>query len=302
MSGILTSLTCSICGSSTGHPVYEGRIRAGRFGTLTKEDYRVIRCASCGVDRLDPFPSDSSDYETGVYRQLVDGSSEVSQYYLNHDQEIADRLKLIGSAALRNRVVMDVGCGAGAFLDSVKGLAGRTIGIEPQHNFGAALKEKGHQHYSYASELASTAAGSVDVAVSFQVIEHVAEPKAFLTDITRCLTRGGRLHLTTPNRDDILMLVGPGAYRQFFYRLAHTWYFDMASLRRTAESAGLTVVQISTPHNYDLSNFAIWLRDQRPCGLGAVPELAGPADAAFRAQVVATGRGDAIYAVLERPA
>jgi len=302
MSGILTSLTCNICGSSSGHRVYEGRIREGRFGTLTKENYCVIRCGSCGVDRLDPFPSDSTDYETGAYRQRVDGSSEVSEYYRNHDLEIADRLKLIGSAALRNKVVMDVGCGAGAFLDAVKGLARRTIGVEPQRNFAAALKEKGHQHYSYGNELASAAAGSVDVAVSFQVIEHVPEPKAFLTDIARCLAGGGRLHLTTPNRDDLLMLVGPDAYRQFFYRIAHTWCFDMASLRRMAESAGLIVTQISTPYNYDLSNFAVWLRDQRPSGLGAVPELAGPADAAFRAQVVAAGRGDSIYAVLERPA
>jgi SAM-dependent methyltransferase len=302
MPGILTSVSCAICGSSNGHPVYDGRIRAGRFGTLTKETYRVIRCASCGVDRLDPFPADSHAYETGAYRQLVDGSSEISDYYLNHDQEIAGRLKLIGTAKLRETVVMDVGCGAGAFLDAVKGLAGRTIGIEPQRNFGAALKEKGHQHYLCASELASAAPGSVDVAVSFQVIEHVAEPKAFLADIVRCLSRGGRLHLTTPNRDDILMLVGPDAYRQFFYRIAHAWYFDIASLRWTAESAGLTVIQMSTPHNYDLSNFAVWLRDQRPSGLGAVSDLSGPADAAFRAQVVATGHGDAIYAVLERPA
>ena len=302
MPGILTSVSCNICGSSNGDPVYEGRIRAGRFGTLTKEDYRVIRCSSCGVDRLDPFPTDSNDYETGVYRQLVDGSSEISQYYLNHDQELADKLKLIGSAALRDKVVMDAGCGAGTFLDILKGIAARTIGVEPQRNFAATLKAKGHEHYAYARELAAAAPASVDMAVSFKVIEHVMEPQSFLIDIARCLKPGGRLHLTTPNRDDILMRIGPAAYRQFFYRIAHIWYFDVSSLRRASESAGFTVVQVSTPHSYDLSNFCVWLRDQRPSSLGAVPELLGPTDAAFRAQIEAAGHGDAIYAVLERPA
>ena len=120
-------------------------------------------------------------------------------------------------------------------------------------------------------------------------------------DVSRCLRPGGRLHLTTPNRDDILMMIGPEAYRRFFYRIAHLWYFDVSSLRRAAEVVGLTVVHISTPHNYDLSNFAIWLRDQRPSGLGAMPDLSGPADAAFRSQIAESGHGDAIDTILERP-
>jgi hypothetical protein len=42
------------------------------------------------------------------------------------------------------------------------------------------------------------------------------------------------------------------------------------------------------------------LRDERPSGLEALPELDGPAKAAFRSQIVASGRGDRVYAVLER--
>ena len=95
------------------------------------------------------------------------------------------------------------------------------------------------------------------------------------------------------------MVIGPEAYRWFFYRTAHLWYFDRASLVGAAESAGLTVRHVSTPHHYDPSNFTVWLRDQRPSGLGAVAELAG---AAFRSHVAAIGRGDAVYAILERPA
>src|SRR5207249_7851933 len=110
------------------------------------------------------FPSDIGAYESGEYRQMVDGSSEVLQYYLNHDQEVAGRLKLIGSAELRGKVVADVGCGAGTFLDILKGTAAQTIGIEPQRDFAVALKAKGHRQYSYASELANAEPGSVDMA------------------------------------------------------------------------------------------------------------------------------------------
>jgi len=247
------------------------------------------------------MPVNAAAYESGVYREMVDGTKDVLQYYENHDREVAGRLDLIGSAGVRGKVIMDVGCGAGAFLDVVKGMSARTIGVEPQRDFGIALVAKGHEHYPYAASLAAAAAQSVDLAVSFQVIEHVENPLTFLTDIYRCLKPGGRLHLTTPNRDDILMQVGPEAYRRFFYRRAHLFYFDRHSLLRAGEAAGFRIVEVRTPHHYDLSNFTVWMRDQRPSGRGAVPELCGPVDAAFRSHIVASGRGDAIYAILERP-
>lgn len=279
--------------------MYEGPIRSGRFGNLTTSPYKVLRCTECGLERLDPTPSNVEAYESGSYREAVDGSAGAAAYYAIHDIELARRLALVGSTALRGKVVMDVGCGPGSFLDVMKGLAARTIGIEPQEDFGRTATVSGHEHYSYPGELASKAPATVDVAFSFQVIEHVADPLSFLTDVARCLKPGGRLHLTTPNRDDVLMAVGPAEYKRFFYRLVHSWYFDTKSLARAAELAGLRVISISTPHHYDLSNFAVWLRDRRPGGLGSIPELAGVADEAFRAQVASIGRGDALYAVLE---
>ena len=291
---------CILCGGEARHVVYEGPIRAGRFGSLTDVDYRVVRCASCSVDRLDPLPVNLDAYESGAYRSAVDGSSEAAAYHAMHDREIATRLALVGSAGLRGLVAMDVGCGVGSFLDAVKGVVGRTIGIEPQRDYADVLRRNGHAQYAYAADLAAEAPASVDVAFSFQVIEHVADPQSFLADVASCLKPGGRLHLTTPNRDDILMHVGPESYRRFFYRLVHLWYFDVKSLTAAAERAGFQVVRVSTPHHYDLSNFAAWLRDARPTGLGTLKELSGPADAAFREQISGSGRGDAIYAILEK--
>lgn len=291
---------CRICNGSSWAEVYQGPIRIGKFGTASPAPFHVIRCGTCGVERLDPVPAQTDAYESGAYRAQVDGGADAGAYYANHDAELAERLALIGSGAIRGKVIADVGCGAGTFLDLVKGLASRTIGIEPQKDFAAVLAGKGHDHYAYAAALKAAAPASVDLAFSFQVVEHVADPLAFLSDIRACLKPGGAVHLTTPNRNEILMAIGPESYRRFFYRAAHLWYFDTDSLRELAERAGLKVVKMTTPHMYDLSNFSVWLRDGRPSGLGALPELEGPANAAFRSQVVASGRGDRIYAVLER--
>lgn len=297
---MLVPKSCPICGEPSGQAVYVGPIRAGRFGTLTPSEFRVLHCAGCGVDRLDPLPLDAEAYESGAYRAAVDGESDAAAYYANHDAELAQRLALVGTASLRGKVIADVGCGAGAVLDCLGGLAARTIGIEPQRDFGALLTAKRHTHYLYASILAAAEPASVDVALSFQVIEHVPDPLQFLQDVRACLKPGGRLHLTTPNRNDILMVIGDERYRRFFYRVAHLWYFDAASLRETARRAGFVTAELTAPHHYDLSNLVVWLRDGRPSGLGALPELHGPADAAFRAHLTASGLGDRLYAVLER--
>ena len=246
------------------------------------------------------MPVQAAVYESGTYRMQVDGGADAGTYYANHDAELAERLALIGSGSIRGKVIADVGCGAGTFLDLVKGLASRTIGVEPQKDFAAVLTGNGHNHYAYAAALKKAAPASVDLAFSFQVIEHVVDPLEFLSDIRACLKPNGALHLTTPNRNDILMAIGPESYRRFFYRIAHPWYFDADSLRELAGRAGLKVVKMMTPHVYDLSNLAVWLRDERPSGLEALPELDGPANAAFRSQIVASGRGDRIYAVLEQ--
>src|SRR6476660_1519993 len=132
-----------VCGSCNDQVVYEGPIRDGRFGRLTESNFKVLRCTSCGVDRLDPLPADAAAYESGRYRESVDGTKALNDYYDNHDSEVAGRLELIGSAGIRGRAVMDVGCGAGAFLDVVKGMSARTIGIEPHRELGSALVAKG---------------------------------------------------------------------------------------------------------------------------------------------------------------
>lgn len=291
---------CIICGTNESNRVYQGPVRAGRFGSLTSKLFAVLRCHGCGSDRLSPRTFGETEYETGTYRETVDGQSEAEAYYANHDAELAGRLNLIGSRKLRGTVAVDVGCGAGTFLDLLTGLAAETIGVEPQASFAPVLEARGHRRYSYPADAAAAEPERADVAFAFQVIEHVVDPRQFLMDIAGILKPAGELHLTTPNRDDILMHLGGDDYRRFFYRLVHNWYFDTHSLARTAAAAGLHVRIINTPHQYDLSNFAVWLRDRRPSGLGSLDALGGVADAAFQRHVAQTGRGNLIYAVLTK--
>ncbi len=285
---------CRICGAQSWTELYRGPVRLGGVGTASAEPHLIARCGGCAAGYLD---ASRVDYESGEYRELVDGSASVEQFYRLHDAEQAQKLALVGSAALRGKVVADVGCGAGSFLDLTHGAAAATVGIEPTRSYRAALMAKGHRVYPFAADAAVDWRGRVDLAVCFSVVEHVPDPVALLRDIRALLAPGGELVLSTPNLRDWMLEQLPDDYGRFFFRAVHTWYFDSDALGALARAAGFSSCRVRSVHRFDLANALVWLRDRRPAGRGALP-VAPTVDAAFVRWLEESGRGDYLYARL----
>jgi SAM-dependent methyltransferase len=289
------STTCTICAAADWLPHYTGPVRTGKFGRISPQAHTIWSCGGCGVAWL---PEAISDYESDDYRKLVDGAAGPEAYYEAHDREQAEKVRLVGTAGLRGSTVADVGCGAGSFLDLVRGFASETIAIEPTKSYHQALRAKGHHVFAYGVDAASEWRGRVDLAACFSVVEHVEDPLALLTEIRALLRPGGRALISTPNRADWLLELLPEDYPRFFYRQVHRWYFDAPSLVRLAQAAGFRKAQPFHVHRFDLSNFLLWLRDRRPTGLGKVavpPALAS----ALAPALEQGGRADYLYAWLE---
>ena len=285
-------MRCRICGGGEHDELYRGPIRTGRFAQRSEQPHTVWRCRTCGAACL---PGIDIDYESSEYRILVDGSDSVQHLHRLHDGEQLERLRLLGTGELRGRVLMDVGCGVGAFLDLVKGMCGATLGIEPTAALRKHVADNGHHAFPYCNETPAEWRGRVDVAVAFSLIEHVDDPLQLLRDIRHLLRPGGRLLVSTPNRRDWLLEALPDDYPAFFYRAVHRWYFDADSLAALLQRAGYGDVSVSCVHRFDVSNAVLWLRDRRPTGLGklALPE---GWTTVFRGRLEESGRGDYLYA------
>ena len=283
--------SCRICGGAEHVVLYHGSVRAGGFGSVTAEPRTVWRCLACGAAHL---PAASVDYESSEYRRLVDGSDRAEDFHRLHDAEQAEKLRALGTASLRDTVLVDVGCGAGSFLDLVKGFCRTTIGIEPTPSLRAAVEKKGHLAFPYCADVPDAWVGSADVAVAFSLVEHVEDPLALLRDIRRLLKPSGRLLISTPNRRDWLLEILPEEYAAFFYRVVHLWYFDAEAVERLMQAAGFIDIAVSYHHRFDLSNAILWLRDKRPTGIGKLP-VAGGASEVFRGLLESSGRADYLY-------
>ena len=139
---------CQICGCQNNSVVYYGKIRDGGLGRYTQNNVSMIQCANCKVIWHNKLIEDQKEYyQTSKYRVELEGKSDEDSFYDNHDKESYDKFRYCGVKRFRNKVVADVGCGAGAFLDCVSGLSNKVVAIEPSMEYRRALVEKKYSVY-----------------------------------------------------------------------------------------------------------------------------------------------------------
>jgi 2-polyprenyl-3-methyl-5-hydroxy-6-metoxy-1,4-benzoquinol methylase len=289
---------CVICGCTERTPFYTGRIREGRFGEVSAEECQIIECSGCGARTLEsPQLEAKAFYQSDAYRQRVDGAADTASYFRNHDAEQLKHLEATGTGGLREKVIADVGCGAGSFLHCLEGMARKIVAIEPSETFRISLKERGYLTFAYAIDAIAELEGEVDIAVSFSVIEHVERPDQFLSEIRRLLRPGkGRLIISTPNAEDALLTILPADYPQFFYRRAHLWYWTADALKGLLLRTGFNDAVISPVQRFGLGNFMGWLRDRSPQGEHSLRVVTSAVDAVWKAELQRLGVCDYLFA------
>ena len=105
---------------------------------------------------------------------------------------IADQLA--ASLEYQGRVI-DLGCGAAPYRELILEQATDYVGVDWAHSRHDQSRVDVHADLTRPLPLDDESAGTV---VSFQVMEHLPDPEAFLRECHRLLVIEGRLHLTVP--------------------------------------------------------------------------------------------------------
>ena len=103
---------------------------------------------------------------------------------------------------LEGKSALDVGCGAGLLAEPLARLGAKVTGIDAAPEVIAVAREHAAARaldIDYRVSAIEALEGQFDLVTCMEVIEHVADPAAFLASLARRLAPDGLLILSTPN-------------------------------------------------------------------------------------------------------
>lgn len=246
---------CKFCQSKKLSIEYSGPIRSGGANSELEDGYQIISCKACGIRFLDPFPSMLDEYYSGKdYWENHHGQLSINMLQKKLDPEQFRWKSEIDPTYLRNKVVLDYGCGSGLFLDGITSIASQTIGVDKAGFFKDHLRQNGHIFYN---ELSSLKKGAIQTLVSFDTLEHLPEPLTFLKEIHNKLSSDADIFIGVPNYWDFLKKLVP-KYLPFFYHKSHLYYYSEQCLKWMLDKTSFQHVDTSFVHKYNIENAINW--------------------------------------------
>lgn len=217
-----------------------------------KAGRRFAACTKCGLAMQVPLPP-AETLQAYYDAQFADGMYAVFTAAEQMKTMTAKwRLKAIAPWVRPQGRWLDVGCANGVFVREAAATGVQAEGIELSGVAVSSAVASGLPVRRGA--LADVASGAAfDCISAFDVIEHVADPLAFLQDIVGRLRPGGHAVLTLPDKSSIFARL-MGARWWFYIPDEHLHYFDRVIMRALLDKVGLETVSIGRafkPLTYD---------------------------------------------------
>jgi 2-polyprenyl-3-methyl-5-hydroxy-6-metoxy-1,4-benzoquinol methylase len=239
-------------------------VRAGNSGTipcaccggfifkpaLNCEGFNFVRCKSCGLVQMNPQP---------VKNEIIARyNSEFADDYLSYELENEAAFLKLQQLALRDTgfdklektlfsccktdekpSALDVGCATGSLLESLCVRGWRVTGVEISSGAGYAQKTRNLDIKTVPLEECCFPSESFDAVLASHLIEHLNDPRSFLTETFRILKNNGRVFITTPNIGGFQARLFGGHWRSAIFD--HLYLFSKKTLTKMLKEAGFKI-------------------------------------------------------------
>jgi SAM-dependent methyltransferase len=200
---------CLLCGCDRAIILFHA---SDRLYHTTDRWFTVVRCAACGLLRLEPQPSAEelrAYYPPAYWFTPPKGARRAAAGRLEEAYRrlvLRDHVRFVEQALRRAAPsrcavpLLDVGCGGGLFLRLMRERGIRGIGLDFSKDAArTAWREQGAPALCGTLNELPLRAGSFACITMFHVLEHLPDPRVFLNAAHALLTDEGRLVVQVPN-------------------------------------------------------------------------------------------------------
>jgi 2-polyprenyl-3-methyl-5-hydroxy-6-metoxy-1,4-benzoquinol methylase len=173
--------------------------------SVTKEVFQLMKCNQCALVFTQNIPDATS---IGKYYQFEDYISHTDTqkgfinkaYHFVRKRTLLTKLKWVKKhTQLQKGTILDIGCGTGAFLNTMQQVNWSIVGLEPDETARKNATTLYNINPQLSSELFNLPAASFDAITMWHVLEHVHELQAYVKQLQLLLKPNGALFIAVPN-------------------------------------------------------------------------------------------------------
>lgn len=211
----------------------------------------LVKCVQCGL------VYHSKEYEYAFSHEA--GSDNAPGYHLRKaysievfaESEMA-RIEKHLTKARRDTKLLEIGCGTGAFLKTVKEMKYITYGVDVNKESCAYAREQNRLDNIFEGPLESLDFGAsfFDIVILRHTFEHITNPRGLLSNIRNVLVQNGIAAITVPNYEFINTKLGKCLSKKPFNKLVslichkgHLYYYTPATMRRFFHELGFETLE-----------------------------------------------------------
>ncbi len=255
----------------------------------------VYTCEGCQARFVFPQPA-PADLRERYQQEHARGKWE-ERFRAQHDTEVLRRVRLLTRLLGKPGRLLDVGSGDGRFLRAARAADWRGLGCEIVEPAAALARDQ----VVFVGSLEATREEPLFDAITFwDVLEHVSDPAALISNAAARLRPGGLVAVSMPNvRGTSSRMLGRAWPYYDFATYGHLFHLSPAHIDRLFGAAGLG------PHHRETSG-SVDLRDLSVVHLGfQLPRparwLADRLSGALAPGAIRRDRGNTLLVVGRRP-
>jgi 2-polyprenyl-3-methyl-5-hydroxy-6-metoxy-1,4-benzoquinol methylase len=247
---MIEQANCPACGSKDIFSVF-----SAKDYTVSLELFEIWECKNCTL-RFTGNPPDKMEIAKYYQSENYISHSDTSKGFINNLYHKVRKRTLVTKKNLVEKTtkksagsILDVGCGTGAFLHTMKTAGWQVTGLEPD----SAARQKASELHNIQPENSqvffSLPVQSFDAITMWHVLEHVHDLHPYLDQLRKLIIPSGKIFIAVPNYTSY----DAKYYREFWAAYdvpRHLYHFSPTSMKKLFASHGLKLIQ-TRPMWYD---------------------------------------------------